>query len=267
MASATAFAGSVPANYDKYLGPALFEPYAVDLVKRLGTNPWPLLEIACGTGRVTRHLASLLPEGETMVATDLNPDMIAIAKKVISKENIKWQIADAHEMQFDDESFNTVVCQFGIMFFSDKPKALKQVYRILKNEGKFLFNTWDSLDNNDAVALLVSVLHEIMGDNSPDFLEKGPHSFFNKEEIRSLLENAGFKSVSIETVQKPCNFERAENIVTGFVEGSPLASYLDHVDASLKNRLKENFYKKYIEKYGTENVSIPMQALIVEASK
>jgi ubiquinone/menaquinone biosynthesis C-methylase UbiE len=267
MSSPTAFAGSVPANYDKYLGPALFEPYAVDIVQRLGSQPWPLLEIACGTGRVTRHIASMLPPGETFVAADLNPDMLTIAKAVVKNENVKWQVVDAHELPFPDKSFNVVLCQFGIMFFSDKPKALKEIFRVLKPGGKFLFNTWDSIEENDAASMMVSVLRELMGDKTPDFMEKGPHSFFNKKEIERLLEEAGFVSVAIDTVQKMANFEHADNIVTGFVEGSPLASYLDHVDATLKNRLKENFRKRFIEEYGSENVSVPMQALIVEASR
>jgi SAM-dependent methyltransferase len=265
MASATSFQGSVPTNYEKYLGPLLFEPYAIDLVKRLNGFPWPLLELACGTGRVTNHIASILPPGETFMATDLNADMISVAKSKVVNTNIKWQVADAHSLPFNDGYFKTVVCQFGIMFFTDKLKALKEIHRVLMKGGKFLFNTWDVLERNDAAALMVSVLHDIMGDDTPDFMERGPHSFADPVIIKQLLTSAGFSEIKIEIVTKSNKVKHAEDIVTGFVDGSPLASYLDKIDISMKEKLKEKFHKSFINKYGSEDVAIPMQALIIEA--
>jgi len=114
MEPIAAFAGTIPENYERYLGPFLFEPYALDLVSRLKDKKYPaILELACGTGRVTNHLADAVNH-DTLIATDLNPDMIKIAKTKVANENIKWMVADALDLPFPDESFDLVVCQFGM---------------------------------------------------------------------------------------------------------------------------------------------------------
>src|SRR4026207_389076 len=116
MEKTAAFAGTIPANYERYLGPFLFEPYALDLVSRLQDKKYnDILEIACGTGRVTAHLAKEVKH-DALTATDLNPDMINIAKETVHDDTIKWMPADAMKLPFDDESFDLVVIQFGVMF-------------------------------------------------------------------------------------------------------------------------------------------------------
>src|SRR5690349_8003483 len=147
--SITAFAGSIPHNYDTYLGPLFFEPYAVDLVERLESNDYEsVLEIACGTGRVTKHLVKKLSSHGQLYATDLNEGMLRIARERLHDDRIDWQVADAHNLPFYDQQFDLVVCQYGIMFFQDKLKALKEVYRVLLPGGRFYFNTWDRIEYN-----------------------------------------------------------------------------------------------------------------------
>src|SRR5687768_13579650 len=127
--SDAAFAGSIPAIYDSALGPMFFEPYARDLAKRLKVRSGDaVLEIAAGTGIVTRRLLKRLPAGAELVATDLNNAMIEIAKaKVDTDPRLRWQQADAGALPFPDQSFDAVVCQFGLMFFPDKVSALREV--------------------------------------------------------------------------------------------------------------------------------------------
>src|SRR5262245_24718298 len=118
------FAGSIPKLYDMYLVPLIFEPYAVDLVKRLSSRSLSrVLEIAAGTGVVTRALASALPESVSIVATDLNQAMLDQASVVGTKRTVEWRQADAMQLPFRDETFDAVVCQFGVMFFPKKSKA------------------------------------------------------------------------------------------------------------------------------------------------
>ena len=124
MASNVAFAGSVPANYEQYLGPVLFEPYALDIMNRLPKASLNnVLEIACGTGRVTKHLLGAVSKNGKLVATDLNADMMTVAKEKADDSRIEWKTADAQELPFADNSFDAVICQYGVMFFPDKPKA------------------------------------------------------------------------------------------------------------------------------------------------
>ncbi|HYM94551.1 MAG TPA: class I SAM-dependent methyltransferase, partial [Chitinophagaceae bacterium] len=104
MEQNSSFSGTIPVNYEKYLGPFLFEPYALHVVSLLQDIKYPgILEIACGTGRVTAHLAKNV-KYDSLTATDLNADMIEVAKKIVKDKNIKWELANAMELPFDDNS-------------------------------------------------------------------------------------------------------------------------------------------------------------------
>ena len=184
MSSIALFAGSVPANYDKYLGPILFEPYALDLTERLRKEKVEhVLELACGTGRVTRHLVDLIPEHGSLIAADLNLGMLEVAKSKIQSDKILWIVANAQDLPFYNGQFDHMVCQFGVMFFPDKEGSFREAHRVLKAGGKYIFNTWESVEKNPRIDLMWKVMYEVFGSESPDFLQKGPHSYYDKEEI------------------------------------------------------------------------------------
>ena len=147
--SAAEFSGSVPGFYDRYLGPVLFEPYAVDLVSRLpGGDRLRVLEIACGTGIVTRRLRESLGESATLVATDLNEAMVSHARAAVPAAGIDWQQADAQALVFDDGAFDVVVCQFGFMFLPDKVQGFREARRVLASGGVLFANVWHSMEAN-----------------------------------------------------------------------------------------------------------------------
>ena len=169
MEKTAGFSGSIPANYERYLGPFLFEPYALDLVSRLQDKKYDhILEIACGTGRVTKHLARSV-KFDALTATDLNPDMIRVAQDNVHNDSITWMPADAMSLPFDDSSFDLVVMQFGIMFFPDKEKGLSEAYRVLKTGGKLIFNTWNKAETNEAIHEGRLIIESYFGDNPPIF--------------------------------------------------------------------------------------------------
>lgn len=268
MSSTTAFAGSVPLNYDQYLGPVLFEPYAIDLVNRINSSSFKnVLELACGTGRVTRHLVSALPAEGFLIASDLNEDMLNVAGKMITGSNVKWMIVDSQELPFDDDSFDHIICQFGIMFFPDKTKAFAEAYRVLQPGGKFLFNVWDSLEVNPRSAIIKQVMEEIMGEDAPDFLSKGPYSYYDKDLIVASLENIGFKNIQLDIVQKTAYYASAEDLIKGFVDGSPLNAYLIQQSPSLQKEIKSKLKQKIVAEFGETQVISPMQAIVCAASK
>jgi ubiquinone/menaquinone biosynthesis C-methylase UbiE len=134
-----AFTGSVPELYTRYAGPVFFALYAADLAGRIkGITSGRLLEeTACGTGILTRALAAALPDKVAITATDLNQPMIDFAKIQPGSERIQWQQEDAQDLSFPDQTFDVVVCQFGVMFFPDKEKAYCEVLRVLKPGGRF----------------------------------------------------------------------------------------------------------------------------------
>ena len=170
-ASDASFAGSLPAFYQQYLVPLIFEPYAADLAQRLARRPLRrVLEIAAGTGVVTRHLASTLPDTVTIVATDLNQAMLDQAATTGTSRPVEWRQADASQLPFPDQSFDAVVCQFGVMFFPDKPRAYAEARRVLRPGGVFLFNVWDRIEHNEFADVVTAELARRYPDDPPRFL-------------------------------------------------------------------------------------------------
>jgi ubiquinone/menaquinone biosynthesis C-methylase UbiE len=267
MSAITSFTGSIPANYDRYLGPILFETYALDLAERVKSKKLDnVLELACGTGRLTRHLSKLVPENGHYIATDLNPDMMAVAQSKIADKKIEWRVANAQDLPFENNSFDLVVCQFGVMLFAEKEKAFAQVFRVLKPQGAFVFSVWDDIKYSPKVALVNKVMQDVTGANPADFLTKGPHSFYNKSEIRNLLMEAGFTNIQIEEVQKTVTLENPEDLFKGFTEGSPLRLYIEEQEPSLQQTIKDRLQKEFTAAYES-NREMPMQALVCEATK
>ena len=156
------FAGSIPKLYETYLVPLIFEPYAADLVNRLASRSLTrVLEIAAGTGVVTRTLASVLPERVSIVATDLNQPMLDHASAVGTQRPVEWRQADAMNLPFPDGSFDAVVCQFGVMFFPDKAKAFSEARRVLSPGGVFIFNVWDRIEENEFADTVTTALESL----------------------------------------------------------------------------------------------------------
>lgn len=268
MSYITAFAGSVPANYDKYLGPVLFEPYAIDLVKRIEKKSLrDVLELACGTGRVTKHLASLVPSDGSLIASDLNEDMLSVARKILPSLDVTWMVVDAQELPFSENSFDHIICQFGVMFFPDKEKAFAEAYRVLKADGRLLFNVWDSMEHNPRSAIVKNIVEGIMGDDAPDFMSKGPYSYNEKDVISQSLKDAGFNNIDIDVVQITTYYPSADNLINGFVHGSPLSGYLAQLQPLLQQEIKDRLKQKITAEFGEAQIVSPMQALVVSANK
>ena len=262
------FSGSVPVNYDTYLGPVLFEPYAEDLAHRLQKDRLEqVLELACGTGRVTRHLIPLLSASGQMLATDINADMLAMAQRKLSDSRLQWQVVDAMDLPFESGRFYHVVCQLGVMFFSDKPKAFREAYRVLNKGGKFLFSVWDEMRHNPQSLLIHNVISDFYGEEAPDFFKKGPFSFYSKEEIKRMVSGAGFQKVTLEEVRKPGYFSTVDDVIKGFVDGSPLYSFLSDKPATSLKALQKRLHDELslqAQQYGQQ---APLQAILVEALK
>lgn len=268
MSLSTAFEGSVPVNYDRYLGPFLFEPYAKDLIQRLPKKALhKVLEIACGTGRVTKHLTTTLTEDGILTATDLNPDMLAVAKENVHDRRIEWMQADAQNLPFEDAIFDTVICQYGVMFFPDKLKAFKETYRVLKPGGRFLFNVWDSLDNNLFADIMVTVLKDEFGEAAPRFYEDGPFSFYDQKQIKDLLQKGGFKNSKLEIVRLQSNYKSADDMVKGFIDGNPLSAYLADREETKKKVVRDKFKEAFTNNFGEYNGNVLLQAIVCEGTK
>ena len=268
MNTLAAFSGPIPANYDKYLGPILFEPYALDLAGRLKNHALKqVLEIACGTGRVTRHLVQLLNENGHLVATDLNPDMMKVAQEKVVDPRVEWKLADAQDLPFPDESFDHIICQFGVMFFPDKKLAFSEAWRVLKPGGFYLFNTWGSKEDNSKIAVVREVMDELFREENPDYLNKGPYSFFDEHEIRTWMELAGFKRVKIERVKKTSAFNDLESFINGFFVSSPLSAYLSGKDPQVRAEIRNRITEEMKRRFPADDHHVDLLALVCSGEK
>jgi ubiquinone/menaquinone biosynthesis C-methylase UbiE len=222
------FSGSIAALYESHLVPLIFQPYADDLARRiaaLGAND--LLEVAAGTGVVTRALAAL-PGGPAIVATDLNPAMLDEAARTGTARPVRWQAADAMALPFDDASFDVVACQFGAMFFPDKAKAFAEARRVLRPGGTFVFNVWDRIEANDFADTVTTALAARFPDDPPRFLARTPHGHHDVELLARALAAAGFIATpTIDTVAARSRAATARIPAVAYCQGTPLRSEIE----------------------------------------
>ena len=217
------FGGSIAKLYETYLVPLIFEPYAADLVNRLASRPLSrVLEIAAGTGVVTRNLASVLPERVSIVATDLNQAMLDQASVVGTRRPVEWRQADAMQLPFADGTFDAVVCQFGVMFFPEKPKAFSDARRVLRPGGVFIFNVWDRIKENKFADTVTTALESLFPKDPPRFMARTPHGYYDRPTIEQDLANGGFrKSAQIATVAARSRAESPRVPAIAYCQGTP----------------------------------------------
>jgi ubiquinone/menaquinone biosynthesis C-methylase UbiE len=259
------FEGSIPANYDRYLGPAVFEPFAKDMAARLKhEQPKNVLEVACGTGILTRRLRDRLGPAVRLVATDLNPGMLAFAQgKFSTNENLEWHEADAGALPFEDGSFDAVVCQFGLMFVADKESVMRECYRILSSGGVFLFNVWDSIERNPFGQIAHRTIASFFEHDPPSFYEL-PFSFCDADLIRGLLQRAGFKAIAASLVMLPCLSSSAAEFAIGLVRGNPVSTAIQERGVEVDNVIRA-VTREIAQRYGTAPVESTMQAFVWRA--
>jgi len=263
------FAGSIPRLYEEYLVPLIFEPYAGDLAERAAArHPKRVLEIAAGTGVVTRRLAVALPESCTIVATDLNPGMLEQARTVGSARPVEWQTADGQELPFADASFDVVVCQFGVMFFPDKGKAFAEARRVLRPGGAFLFNTWDRIEDSEFADVVIDALATVFPADPPRFLARTPHGYHDTSAIAADLAKGGFASVpEISTVTRRSRAPSPRHPAIAYCQGTPLRSEIEARDKARLGEATDIAAEAVARRFGTGAVDGRIQAHIVSVAR
>jgi SAM-dependent methyltransferase len=262
------FAGSIPEIYDRYLGPALFDPYAADLAGRVADlTGGAVLETAAGTGRVTRVLARVLPANVSITATDLNQAMLDFAASQDGVERVAWQQADATALPFDDARFDAVVCQFGAMFFPDKVAAYREALRVLKPVGRFMFNIWDRIEVNEFAQITTEALVALFPEDPPLFLARTPHGHHRTDVVADELRLAGFGNVAIETVELKSRVPAARDIAIGFCQGSPLRNEIEERRPGGLEAVTEAVARAIAARLGDGPITGSMRAHVIVASR
>jgi ubiquinone/menaquinone biosynthesis C-methylase UbiE len=264
-ASDAAFTGLIPEYYDQYLGPLIFESYSTELARRVQVpSHATVLEIAAGTGIATRQLRNALTKDVRIFVTDLNPDMLELAKrKFDTQANLVFQSADATKLAYADASFDAVVCQFSLMFFPDKPAALQEVARVLKPGGTFVFSLWDSYAHNHLVQTVNDTLAHLFPENRPTFFDT-PYGYHNIDEVKTMLDETGFGDVEISVLTRMSRSETARQVALGYILGTPVCLQIAERGAPLGEvvNVVENAIRKF---YGSSSICAKMQALVFKA--
>lgn len=260
-----AFTGSIPKLYDTHLVPLIFEPYAVDLVSRLRARPLSrVLEIAAGTGVVTRALASMLPENVSILATDLNQAMLDQAALVGTKRAVEWRQADAMQLPFPDGTFDAVVCQFGVMFFSEKHTAFAQARRVLKPGGVFIFNVWDRIEDNEFASTVAIALESVFPADPPRFLARVPYGYNDPRALERDLAKGGFVAAPrISTVTARSRAASPKIPAIAYCQGTPLRNEIEARDAARLGAATDIAAQAIARQFGHGAVDGKIQALVV----
>lgn len=261
------FSGAIPENYERYMVPLLFRPYAELLAERAHElKPRRILETAAGTGVVTGALAAALPEAE-IVSTDLNQAMLDVAATRVSSPTVSFREADALALPFDDASFDLVVCQFGAMFYPDKILGNAEARRVLREGGHYLLAIWDAIERNPLSNLAHEAMQRHFPDNPPMFMKRGPFSYYEPEWIERDLEAAGFTDVSIETVALVSRSPSAEDGARGLCYGSPMRVELEEYGSDALDSVFGEVVQAARQYEGPNGFEAPMSAHIVTATR
>jgi ubiquinone/menaquinone biosynthesis C-methylase UbiE len=261
------FAGSIPENYDRYLVPLIFESYARDISRRAAAlSSKAILETAAGSGVVTRALAPKLSPDASYMATDLNQPMLDYAATRQDRDDrISWRKADAQALPFEDAAFDLVCCQFGVMFFPDRPSAYREARRVLKPGGCFLFNAWDRIEENVFADDVTNALAEFFPNDPPRFMARTPHGYHDTALIRSDLAKAGFSNVAIETRAEQSRAPTPRQVAVAYCQGTPLRNEIEARGAEKLEAATAHAASAIARKHGNGEVAAKIQAHIILA--
>jgi ubiquinone/menaquinone biosynthesis C-methylase UbiE len=259
------YAGSIPDTYHNYLVPLIFDAYALDLARRAAIEDTAaVLETAAGTGVLSEYLANILPPSVRIVATDLNPAMLAVAEQQFSgQSNITFEVASGTDLPFDSGSFDTVLCQFGIMFFPDIDLGYREARRVLKPGGRLIFNVWDVLAENGFSRAVHEAALSLDPENPPGFLSS-PYAYSDVAMITQQLEHAGFSDVTAEVLRDESHAASVRDVSLALAAGSPLALQLE--ERGLEATAVDDIEALLLKEFGPGPVSAPMQAIIFTAT-
>jgi SAM-dependent methyltransferase len=265
----TAFTSSVAELYESHLVPLIFEPYALDMARRVAAvGPKRVLEVAAGTGVVTRRLAVVLDPASEIVATDLNTAMLDEAARIGTTRPVVWRQADAMQLPFEPDTFDAVCCQFGAMFFPDKAKAFAEARRVLRPGGVLVFSTWNTIETSEFADAVTAACATVFPHDPPRFLARTPHGYTDPPRIGQDLAAAGFTTPpAIETIAFTSRAASARVPAVAYCHGTPLRGEIEARDPAGLERATRAAEAELARRFGEGPIEGLIQALVVTAAR
>jgi len=267
MTAREAFRHSTPELYDRYMAPLFFEPCA-EIVAELAASfqPTMILETAAGTGIVTRAAHRALPKA-SILGTDLNQGMLDVATRRLESELVSFRVENAQALSFDDESFDLVLCQFGIMFFPDRVRANAEAHRVLRVGGHYVIVTFDILDRNPVAKVVGDAVAKLFPDDPPTYMEEGPFCYTDASEVQRDLLAAGFSKVEIKTIAARSRAGGAYEAALGICQGGPFRAEIEKRDPAGLDRATDTAAEALRQFEGPHGLDAPMSAHFAIAAK
>ncbi len=265
--SDSSFSDDVARFYESTLVPLIFEPYAKDFAAQArDLTPDSVLEVACGTGVVTRALARALPAECEITATDLNEAMVAHAELIGTTRTVAWRQADVMTLPFDDNSFDVVVCQFGVMFFPDRVAAYREIRRVLRPGGTFLFNIWNDIEKNDFAAVITECLKARYPENPPEFLARTPHGHGSPTQIETDVTVAGFRTCYLRQREEISRASGPDVPAIAYCQGTPLRNEIEAREPGGLDAATAAAAAAVAARFGSGPIEGRISAVVVRAS-
>lgn len=263
----SAFTTDVAKFYESTLVPLIFRPYADDLARRAAAlRPRAVLEVACGTGVVTRALALALPAACSIEATDLNEAMIAHGASVGTSRPVTWRPADAMALPYEDASFDVVVCGFGVMFFPDRVGAHREARRVLRPGGTLLFTAWRGLEHNDFARVVADAVGRLYPDDPPSFLARTPHGHGSPAELETDVRAAGFARCALNERNETSTAAGPEGPAVAYCQGTPLRNEITAREPGGLERATAAATAALAAHFGSGPIEGRISAVVVTAS-
>ena len=264
------FVGSVPENYERYLVPSIFGPWAKDLVEIAQLQAGErVLDVACGTGIVARTAALILGSGGRAIGLDLSAPMLAVARSAAAAEglSIDWQEGSAVKLPLTDAACDVVLCQQGLQFFPDRPAVLREMHRVLRSGGRLVLSVWTGIDRSPGFAALAEALKHRISSEAGALMTSGPFGLSRAEELQSLVAKANFRDVNIGTAAKMLQYPSARDFVLRYVAGSALGGFFATVDERVRSALLDDVtlaLSNYVSDHG---LAFPIESNMLVAQK
>jgi ubiquinone/menaquinone biosynthesis C-methylase UbiE len=249
--------------YEKRLVPALMAAWAPRTVEAAGVRPGDcVLDVACGTGVVARAAADRVGPSGRIVGLDLNPGMLAVARR--QRPEIEWRQGDAADLPFPDASFDRVTCQFALMFFPDRAAALSEMRRVLKPDGRVALATWGAIDASPLYVVQAEIAGRLAGPEAASIVS-APFVLPDPAELEMLLADADFTDIEVMSMRETAAYPDVDAFLEGEVDATPLGAFLLERNPALIDRLRAEMREVLLPYTSASGVTFPIAANLVSA--